>query len=221
MKGKAHRPGLYNCKECREQFTVTVGTVFERSKIALNKWLLATFLMASSKKGMSAHQLHRMLGRHLQDRLVHGASHSRSDEGRREVRRPARRRRQDRRSRRNLFRQARRRRYVSPQRQGRPSPRAARPAALRSAPSSALSSAAAKSRMFHVEHATNDTVRDILVRNVARKSTLYTDESTPLHATGEEFATHDTVKHSADEYVSRRSSTPTRSRTCSRCSSAA
>src|SRR6187402_3656674 len=62
MEGKAHRPGLYNCMECREQFTVTVGTVFERSKIALNKWLLATFLMASSKKGMSAHQLHRMLG---------------------------------------------------------------------------------------------------------------------------------------------------------------
>jgi len=62
MKGKAHRPGLYNCMECREQFTVTVGTVFERSKIALNKWLLATFLLASSKKGMSAHQLHRMLG---------------------------------------------------------------------------------------------------------------------------------------------------------------
>jgi hypothetical protein len=61
-KGKAHRPGLYNCMECREQFTVTVGTVFERSKIALNKWLLATFLISSSKKGMSAHQLHRMLG---------------------------------------------------------------------------------------------------------------------------------------------------------------
>src|SRR5690606_32298449 len=55
MKGKAHRPGLYNCMECRKQFSVTVGTVFERSKIALNKWLLATFLIASSKKGMSAH----------------------------------------------------------------------------------------------------------------------------------------------------------------------
>ena len=62
MQGKAHRPGLYNCMECREQFTVTVGTVFERSKIPLNQWLLATFLMTSSKKGMSAHQLHRMLG---------------------------------------------------------------------------------------------------------------------------------------------------------------
>ena len=62
MEGRAHRPGLYNCMECRQQFTVTVGSVFERSKIPLNKWLLATFLITSSKKGMSAHQLHRMLG---------------------------------------------------------------------------------------------------------------------------------------------------------------
>lgn len=62
MQGKAHRPGLYNCKECRSQFSVTVGTVFEGSKIALNRWMFATFLLASSKKGMSAHQLHRMLG---------------------------------------------------------------------------------------------------------------------------------------------------------------
>src|SRR6187200_1490297 len=60
-KKHSHRAGLYYCNECAGQFTVTVGTVFERSKIALNKWLLATFLMASSKKGMSAHQLHRML----------------------------------------------------------------------------------------------------------------------------------------------------------------
>src|SRR5215217_5430849 len=61
MKGKAHRPGLYQCNECREQFTVMVKTVFERSKIPLNKWLLATFLLLSSKKGMSTRQIHRML----------------------------------------------------------------------------------------------------------------------------------------------------------------
>ena len=47
---------------CLEKFTVTVGTVFERSKVPLNKWLLATYLLSSCKKGMSAHQLHRMLG---------------------------------------------------------------------------------------------------------------------------------------------------------------
>ncbi|WP_340110557.1 IS1595 family transposase [Pikeienuella sp. HZG-20] len=62
MEGAKHRPGLYQCGDCRKQFTVTVGTVFERSKVPLNKWLLAAHLMASSKKGISAHQLHRSIG---------------------------------------------------------------------------------------------------------------------------------------------------------------
>jgi transposase-like protein len=62
MHGKAHRAGLYQCNDCREQFTVTVGSVAERSKIPLNKWVLAIYLIAASKKGMSSHQLHRMLG---------------------------------------------------------------------------------------------------------------------------------------------------------------
>ncbi len=58
------RPGLYKCGEyqCRKQFTITVGTVFERSKVPLNKWLMAVYLMCSSKKGISSHQLHRTLG---------------------------------------------------------------------------------------------------------------------------------------------------------------
>jgi transposase-like protein len=53
---------LWKCAACRKQFTVTVGTIFEGSHIPLNKWLLAFYLLCSSKKGMSAHQLHRMLG---------------------------------------------------------------------------------------------------------------------------------------------------------------
>ena len=55
---------LYKCreKECRKQFTATVGTIFEDSKIPLSKWFAAIYLMCSSKKGMSAHQLHRQLG---------------------------------------------------------------------------------------------------------------------------------------------------------------
>src|ERR1700723_994306 len=61
-EGKAHRPGLYYCAECNGQFTVTVGTVMERSKIPLSKWLLAMHLMGASKKGVSALQLQRMLG---------------------------------------------------------------------------------------------------------------------------------------------------------------
>ena len=58
----AGRDGLYQCNSCRKQFTVMVGTVFERSHIPLNKWLMAAFLLCASKKGISAHQMHRMLG---------------------------------------------------------------------------------------------------------------------------------------------------------------
>lgn len=60
--GKSTRPGVINCNACRKPFTVTVGTIFEDSKIPLNKWLLGFRLMAGSKKGISAHQLHRSLG---------------------------------------------------------------------------------------------------------------------------------------------------------------
>jgi transposase-like protein len=62
LKGKTTRPGLYKCKDCRKPFTATMGTIYERSHIPLHKWLLATALMCSSKKGISAMQLHRNLG---------------------------------------------------------------------------------------------------------------------------------------------------------------
>lgn len=59
---QSHRPGLLYCNDCKGQFTVTVGTVFERSKISLTKWWMATHLLCSSKKGISSHQIHRTLG---------------------------------------------------------------------------------------------------------------------------------------------------------------
>lgn len=62
LKGKSTRPGLYKCRDCRKPFTATMGTVYERSHIPLHKWLLATHLMVASKKGISSHQLYRMLG---------------------------------------------------------------------------------------------------------------------------------------------------------------
>jgi transposase-like protein len=62
LQGSSTRPGVYKCRACEKPFSVTVGTVFERSHIPLTKWLLATQLLTSSKKGMSAHQMHRMLG---------------------------------------------------------------------------------------------------------------------------------------------------------------
>jgi len=197
MKGKAHRPGLYNCMECREQFTVTVGTVFERSKIPLNKWMLATFLISSSKKGMSAHQLHRMLGvtyktawfmaHRIREAMKEDVKSSgpiggegktvEADEtyqGRREDG------------------------YVSPQRKARPYLKRKKPG--KNAVVS-LVERGGRARTFHVQHATKESVRDILVRNVDRKSDLMTDESRLYTETGKEFASHGTTKHSAGEYV--------------------
>jgi len=78
---KPGRKGLYKCRACRKQFTVTVGTIFEDSHIPISKWLLAIHLLASSKKGISAHQLHRNLGISYKGawfmamRLRHAAAH--------------------------------------------------------------------------------------------------------------------------------------------------
>lgn len=198
MKGKAHRPGLYNCMECRKQFSVTVGTVFERSKIALNKWLLATFLIASSKKGMSAHQLHRMLGvtyktawfmaHRIREAMKEDVSTSgpiggegktvEADEtyfGKREDQ------------------------SMSPQRKGRPYLK--RKPGNRKMTVVALVERQGRARMFHVKDATKATVREILFTNAPRTSTLYTDESRLYTETGKEYANHDTVNHSAKEYA--------------------
>lgn len=200
MHGKAHRPGLYNCMECRSQFTVTVGTVFERSKIALNKWLLATFLMTSSKKGMSAHQLHRMLGvtyktawfmaHRIREAMKEDVKSAgplggegktvEADEtyiGKRETPR------------------------VSAQRKGRPFIKKGKSGGAQKRIVVGLVERGGKARMFHLNDATKDTVRDVLVRNADRKSNLYTDESRLYTTTGEEYATHRTVKHSAKEYA--------------------
>jgi transposase-like protein len=62
LEGKSHRKGLLFCGDCREQFSVTVGTIFHGSKIKLHKWVLACHLLCASKKGMSSLQLKRMLG---------------------------------------------------------------------------------------------------------------------------------------------------------------
>ena len=197
LEGKSTRPGVYKCNECRQPFTVTVGTVFERSKIGLHKWVLASHLMAASKKGMSAHQLHRMLGvtyktawfmaHRIREAMKEDVSKSgpiggegktvEADEtyqGRREDG------------------------YVSPQRKGRPYLQRKKPGKNAVV---GLVERGGKVRTFHVQHATKASVRDILVRNVDRKSHLMTDESRLYTETGAEYASHKTTKHSAGEYV--------------------
>jgi transposase-like protein len=199
-KKQSHRPGLYYCNECRGQFTVTVGTVFERSKVPLNKWVLAAHLLSASKKGMSAHQLHRMLGvtyktawfmmHRIREAMKEDVSTSgpmggdgktiEADEtyiGKRDT--P----------------------YMSPQRKGRPFLKRGRTGGAQKRTVVALVERGGPVRSFHVQHATKDIVRDILVRNADRKSKLYTDESRLYTTTGEEYASHRTVNHSKKEYA--------------------
>ncbi|ANT51201.1 IS1595 family transposase [Mesorhizobium amorphae] len=202
MEGKAHRPGLYNCMECREQFTVTVGTVFERSKIALNKWLLATFLMASSKKGMSAHQLHRMLGvtyktawfmaHRIREAMKEDVKSSGPIGGEGKIVEAD-------------------ETYIGKRETPRKLARGRVPTYTKSGKSGGaqkrivvgLVERGGQSRMFHLNDATATTVRDVLVRNVSRDTTLFTDSSRIYTRTGEEYAAHKTTNHAAGEYARR------------------
>lgn len=198
LAGKAHRPGLYQCKECRDQFTVTVGTVFERSKIALNTWLYATFLLNSSKKGMSAHQLHRMLGVTYKTAwfMCHRIREAMADApgsvpplgGEGKVIEADE----------TYFGQ--KEKQPTMRRDGTPFiHKGSGPVRKRAVV--ALVERGGSVRSFHVEHATKESVREILVTNASRKSTLHTDESRLYTTTGAEFADHFTVNHSAKEYA--------------------
>lgn len=192
LKGKAHRPGLYQCAECREQFTVTVGTVMERSKIPLNKWVAAMHLMGASKKGMSAHQMHRMLGITYQSAwfLAHRIREAMKDDvssagplgGEGKVVEADE----------TYF--GSKDRVTKRTKHGKSSHSSKRSVV-------ALVERGGKVRSFHVERATAETVRDVLVRNADRKSTLHTDESRLYPIVGREFASHETVIHSGHEYV--------------------
>jgi transposase-like protein len=180
LAGKSTRPGLYQCNACREHFTVTVGTVMERSKIPPCKWVLGFHLYAVSKKGVSAHQLHRMLGvtyktawfmaHRIREAMKEDLKSSgplggegkimQADEmyvGKRDV--P----------------------YVSPARKGRPYTKKGLGGGAQKRTVIGLVGKGGKSRMFHVQHATKKTVRDVLVRNADRKSALLTTKagSTP------------------------------------------
>lgn len=192
LRGKSHRPGLYQCAECREQFTVTVGTVMERSKIPLNKWVMAMHLMSASKKGMSAHQLHRMLGITYQSAwfLCHrireamaepkGSSNPMGGEGKIIEADET---------------------YFGPKDRITKRTRRGKPSHSSKRSVFALVERGGKVRSFHVEHATAENIREIIVQNASRKSQLMTDESRLYTRLGAEFVSHETVVHSGNEYV--------------------
>jgi transposase-like protein len=185
IKGKSARSGLWFCADCRKQFTVTVGTLFERSKVPLHKWLLANHLICASKKGMSAHQLHRMLGvtyktawfmahrireamRDLNPGPMGGENTVvEADET-----------------------------YIG----GKAKNRAFKEPPKKEAVF-ALVEREGKVHSFHVPTVNAKTLRPILVTQVDRKSYLMTDEAGAYIKVGREFAGHGTVNHSINEYV--------------------
>jgi len=193
LNGKKQRAGLYKCKGCEEQFTVTVGTVFERSHIPLNKWVLALQLFVASKKGMSAHQLHRMLGvtyktawfmaMRIREALIDspfatmlGGENKvvEIDEtyvGGKEA---------------NKHKSKR-----TPGRQG----------GSGKAPVLALVERDGFVRSQHVANVNSKTLRPILQANIDKHSYVMTDESVVYPPITKEFSGHGRVNHSAEEYV--------------------
>jgi transposase-like protein len=183
LEGKKHRDGLIQCNDCREQYTITVGTVFERSKIALNKWLLCNHLLVSSKKGMSAHQIHRMLGVTYKTAwfMCHRLREAMKDDGS-PLGGPGKTVEAD-------------EAFVG----GFPGKQAYRKVAPKKVIVS-LIERGGRARSFHIANVNAATLRGALVTNVDRASDLRTDGGISYRRVGGEFASHDYVDHRF-EYV--------------------
>jgi transposase-like protein len=188
LGGTASRPGLMNGRDCRKQFSVTVGTVFERSKIPLTKWLACSYLMASSKKGVSSHQIHRTLGityksawfmthrlreamRDTDESPLGGPGTSGIVEAD-EV-------------------------YIGPRTrgQGKGNRKGKKQQVV------ALVERGGKVRAKQLPMVTADTVKEVLEKNVAKTARLMTDGAGLYTKIGEQFASHESVNHAAGEYV--------------------
>jgi transposase-like protein len=201
-KKQSHRKGLYYCNACKGQFTVTVGTVFEDSKVPLNKWVLATHLLATSKKGFSSHQLMRSIGvsyktawfmshRIREAMAVDPKSRGpmggegkiiEADEtyyGPKDDQRPK-------------ARKAGQGQRVTPVKPG-----------FYKRTIVALVERGGEVRSFHVEAANIDTIKNVLFRNADRRSTLYTDQAQFYKKPGKDFDAHRSVNHSEEEWARR------------------
>ena len=185
LGGKAGAAGLLHCRTCRKKFTVTVGTLYERSHIPLHKWLLATHFLSASKKGMSAHQLHRMLG--VTYKTAWFMAH-RIREGMRDIK-------PDPVGGQNKVVEA-DETYIG----GKAKNRAFGPPPKKEAVF-ALVEREGKVHSFHVPAVNAKTLRPILVTHADRDSYLMTDEAGAYIRVGREYSGHGTVNHSINEYV--------------------
>jgi transposase-like protein len=185
LNGKSHRAGLLHCNACSGAFTVTTGSVMESSHVPLNKWVLAYRLMASSKKGFSAHQLHRTLG--VTYKTAWFMAH-RIRESMREI---------------NPSPLGGEGKFVEADETftgGKAKNRAYREPPPKEA-IMALVERGGKVRSFHVPEVTATTLKPIIVDAIAKDTHFRTDESGVYWKVGEEFASHKTVIHSIGEYV--------------------
>jgi transposase-like protein len=191
-EGSTTRNGLWKCAACREQFTVTVGTIFEDSHIPLNKWLLAIHLLCASKKGMSAHQLHRMLGVTYKSAwfMAHRIRYAMTQEplssklsGTVEIDET----------------------YIGPKergsgRPGVPGPFSKKTPVVSMVERSLVKGTPGRVRSVAVERVTVNNLKPILKAYIHSGAALNTDEATVHHFIGKDFARHDHVSHKAKEY---------------------
>ena len=191
-KGRKKRKGLYKCKSCRKQFTVTVGTIFEKSRIPLSKWLMAIHLICSSKKGISAHQLHRSLGITYKSAwfMAHRIRYAMTQEplfsklnGTIEVDETyiggkAK----------NMHKRKREEKIKGRGVSGK-------------APVLTLVEREGRVQTRHIEHVTSANLRDVLLESVDQGSSIMTDESPSYSFVSDLFGSHDSVNHSQGEYV--------------------
>jgi len=194
------RYGLKKCYSCRQQFTATVGTVFESSKVPLNKWLMATHLLTSSKKGMSAHQIHRSLDITYKTAwfMCHRIREAMVDDNPPPL------------GGKDKIIEADETYYGN--KVGLKKKRAMKRAGTGKGTKGGFGSVSNKYtvvslverggnvRSFHVDRPTKTNIREILVRNADRESILSTDESKLYAESGPEFKRHYRVNHSAGEY---------------------
>jgi transposase-like protein len=181
---KSARPGLRYCDECHGQFTVTVGTIFERSKIPLTKWWLAAHLIGSSKKGISSHQLHRMLGvsykstwfmmHRLREAMRTGGLAPMGGEGATVE--------------------------IDETFIGRKDGFEVKHGPFHKNAVLTLVERGGSARSFHVESVHKSDVLPIIRANLDRESHVVSDEAARYAKLGDEFAKHDAVDHSRGEY---------------------
>lgn len=196
MGGDAHRVGLFHCRDCRGQFTVLTGTVMESSHIALPKWVLAIRLMGASKKGVSAHQLHRSLGITYKSAwfMAHRLREAMSDPQPARIGGEGKIIEAD-----EAYHGRKKNPEPSPARKGRPYVHSGKAAAKR--PIVALVERGGEVRAEYMRRVTSENIREFMDRTVDYKSRLHTDESVLYPTLGKQFTSHETVNHGAKEYA--------------------